>query len=416
MVIDGTREERCDVAVVGGGPAGLSAAVRLRELGVDRVTVIEREAAAGGIPRHCGHPPFGVREFRRIMKGPAYARALVRVACEAGVDIRTGTDVVSVEPGGDLVTTSDHGVIRLKAERVLLATGVRETPRSARLISGGRPGGVITTGTLQSMIYLKSMRPFSRPVIVGTELVAFSALLTCRHGDIRPVAMIEERSRVTARSFSAALPALMRIPIYRRSRLNRILGVDQVEGVELRSDDGELITLPADGIILTGGFTPESTLIRMGRLDLDPATGGPLVDGFGRCSDPTYFAAGNVLRPVETAGWCWREGREIASAIHASLSGTLPDPSHMIAVRPTGGPVRYAMPGRIAPTWRPDQMTAIQIRFAEAAAGHLRLAQGERQIWSKHLNGLPERRILVPLRDLVDLRPDIPIDVGFDPA
>jgi len=181
-----------DVIVIGGGPAGLSAATELKRLGVPRVAVFEREPVAGGIPRHCGHSPFGMREFTRVLSGPEYAKRMVKVALDAGVEVLTSTSVVEAMPGGRLIITSNKGLEEKTARRVVIATGVRETPRAPRMISGTRPLGVVNTGALQSMIYLKNQKPFERPVIVGTELVSFSAIQTCRHAKIRPVAMFED--------------------------------------------------------------------------------------------------------------------------------------------------------------------------------------------------------------------------------
>ncbi len=114
----------------------------------------------------------------------------------------------------------------LSARAVLLATGVRETSRAARLIGGEKPGGVMSTAALQGIVYLNHQRPFLRPVIVGTELVAFSALLTCRHAGIKPVAMIEAGDRITARSPMIWLARLMGVPVYLRSQVTAILGRD----------------------------------------------------------------------------------------------------------------------------------------------------------------------------------------------
>ena len=189
-----------DVVVVGAGPAGLSAAVRLRERGVERVVVLDREPQAGGIPRHCGHYPYGVREFGRLMKGPAYARRNVADARAAGVDIVTGATVTALGEGPVLHVSTADGVHAIEASRVLLCTGVRETSRAQRMIGGTKPAGVVSTGALQGMVYLQSMRPFRRPVVLGTELVSFSALMTCRHMGIRPAAMIEPNGMTTARA------------------------------------------------------------------------------------------------------------------------------------------------------------------------------------------------------------------------
>lgn len=299
-----------DVIIIGGGPSGLSAAVALKKAGVARVVVLEREADAGGIPRHCGHPPFGMWEFKRVYTGPQYARKLVATAIAAGVEIRTLTTVVEALPGGKLLVSSDAGVEELSARRVIYATGTRETPRSARLISGTRPLGVMNTGALQTMVYLKNRKPFKRPIIVGTELVSFSAIMTCRHMGIKPVAMIEENRRITTRLPANLFPPLMGVPLHKNTRLVAIHGDKKVTGVEVENAKGKR-TIECDGVLLTGKFTPEASLARCGHLEIDEATGGPVVDETGRSSDPTYFICGNVRPPLKTAGQSWREGRKL---------------------------------------------------------------------------------------------------------
>lgn len=187
-----------DVAAIGGGPTGLSAAIELSRQGVQRVVVLERQQEAGGVPRYCSHSPFGFREFRRCLTGPQYARRLIRQAIDYGVDIQTQTSVIRLSPQGCLQLSKPSGSSTINAKKVLIATGVRETPRAPRLISGQRPQGITTTGALQSTVLLTREKFFEHPVIIGTELVAFSALLTCLKAGIRPMAMIEQNSRVTA--------------------------------------------------------------------------------------------------------------------------------------------------------------------------------------------------------------------------
>ena len=403
------RERSCDVAVVGGGPAGLAAATRLRESGIARVVVLEREREAGGIPRHCGHPPFGMREFRRCLTGPRYAAALVRRALSAGVEIETERTVVSAGKGGRLELTTPEGPQILTAKRVLLATGVRETPRSARLIAGSRPLGIVTTGALQSMVYLKKRVPFRRPLIVGTELVSFSALLTCRHVGARPVAMVEEEHRITARGFCRGLPLFLGIPVMAGARLVEIQGQTRVTGARVETEAGEVLLIDCDGILFSGRFTPESTLIRMGEFELDQDSGGPRVDSYGRCSDPAYFATGNLLRPVETAGWCWQEGRDTAAGILADLSGTLPVLAPSLPLRCTSPEIAFALPHRVYPTAGGH----LQLRFRKAAPGLLEIHQDGRRLWARGRNWLPERRVTVPVPKLGLDPQGGPIDIVF---
>jgi thioredoxin reductase len=311
-------EPAVDVAIVGAGPAGLGAALALKRHGVRRVVVVEREAEAGGVPRHCAHSPFGLREFGRVLLGPAYARRLVAAAEAAGVEIRLWTSVVAIEPGPRLALTAPEGVATLTARKILLATGARETPRAARLVGGDRPIGVITTGTLQQAVHLEGQRPFDRPVILGTELVALSAIITCRQAGIRPVAVVEPAPRPSVPLPLSLFPRLMGLPVHLGTAIAEILGRGRVEAVRLSGPGNASRELGCDGVLFTGRFVPESSLARLAGLALDPL-GGPRTDADGRTSDRDVFAAGNGVRPVRTGGWCFRDGQRVARAIVRDL-------------------------------------------------------------------------------------------------
>jgi thioredoxin reductase len=392
-------DDTCDVAIVGGGPAGLAAATELRALGIGSVIVIERESEIGGIPRHCGHYPFGMRELGRVLRGPDYAARLAVRARDSGVDIRTGTSVVAIAEGPRLTLSTPDGLRTLAARKVLLATGVREKSRAARMIGGTKPGGVLSTGALQGLVYLDRIRPFLHPVILGTELVAFSALLTCRHLGIRPLAMIEPDARVTAPRASGFLPRLTGTALLLRTELVAIRGDARVEEVVLRDRAGTTRTLATDGVIVTGKFLPEASLLAGSHIDVDPTSGGPVVDQFGRCSDPDVFAAGNLLRAVETAGWSWTEGVAAAQTIAKSLNGGLPAPAGAIQVG-VEAPLKYVVPQRIVDG---PVSGRFQLRVTRPANGTLRLSVDGCEVWSRRISALPERRILVPISVLPPL-------------
>lgn len=403
--------EVCDVAVVGGGPAGLALASALKRQGVRDVVVLEREQEAGGIPRHCGHYPFGMRELGRVLKGPDYARRLVQRAHDAGVVISTRTTVTALHPKGRLSIVSPDGICDVQAKRVALCTGVRESSRAQRFIGGDRPLGVISTGALQSMVYLEGLQPFRRPVILGTELVSFSALLTCRHGGIRPVAMIEENDRVTARLFATGLPRLINVPMFFGTKGLRILGRERVEGVQFLDGVGEIRTVEADGVIVTGRFRPESALLWGSHLETDPGTGGPVIDQDGRCSDSAYFAAGNLLRPVETAGWSFREGEAVAGMIARDFSEPERAQRMSLILRCAHPALRYAVPQRLTVSEEPGALTSLQLRLKYPADGYLAAETEGITLWRGGLKSRPERRILIPLNPLLDGLRAAPVDI-----
>ncbi len=415
MTHDLMSGETIDVAVIGGGPAGLAAATELKRRGVARVVVVEREPVAGGIPRHCGHPPFGWREFRRVLTGPKYAEKLVKAALKAGVEIHTGTTVVSVNAGPELLLSTSAGSCTITPRKGIYATGVRELPRSARLLSGARCAGILNTGALQSLVYLEARRPFLRPVIIGSELVSFSAIQTCRHAGIRPVAMIEEGSRTIARRPSGLLPRMIGIPLHLRTRVTRIIGTDHVTAVEVADAQGRRREIACDGVLLTGKFTPESSLARLGHLQVDPASGGPVIDQFGRCSDPDFFATGNVLRPVETAGWSWQEGRETGARVARDLRANLPEETRAVPVVIGDPMIKLVVPQRISLPLDGAGAMQIQVRFSRQAKGFLTLDADGKTVWSKPVSALPERRYLIPLESYFAEQTGV-FSVGFSDA
>jgi len=417
-------DKSCDVAIIGGGPAGLSTAIELKKLGVENVIVLERFSEAGGNPRHCGHSPFGMREFKRVYFGPKYAKSLVKSALKSGVKIALNTTVTSFEKGGLLTLSTKHGITSLHAKKVVLSTGIREKPRSARLVSGQRPLGIMTAGALQSMVYLGNNKPFEKPVIIGSELVSFSSVATCHHAKIKPVAMIEENTRATAWSFLSLYPRLLGVKFLSRTRLLEIHGKKRVTGVTVLNSSGKHEDIDCDGVIFSGQFTPEASLAYLGHLDIDSQTGGPVVDQFGRCSDPDYFASGNVLRPVETAGWCWKEGVETARNIagfffeksnkkHSSVEPKvypesvevehtpplLHDVSRVeqISIKIASPIIKYCVPQRIS-LEKSEEAIELQIRVTKPAKGRLVISSKSGvELWSKNINALPERRILLSL-------------------
>jgi len=290
------------VAIVGGGPAGLSAAIELRRLGVRHVTLYEREQQAGGIPRHTDHLGFGIRDLRRVMSGPKYARALVERATDAGVELRLGHTVFSLDD--------------LDADAVVLATGARERPRSARLVPGDRPPGILTTGSLQQLA-MKGLQVGTRAVIVGAEHVSFSAVLTLGHIGCRTVAMVTPQPRhqtYAVLKFVAA--SARRVPVLTGIDIAAIVGRKRITHVELT--DGRRIE--CDTVVFTGDWIPDHELARRSDLAMDPAIKGPLVDASFRTSRDDVFAIGNLVHKVATADRCALDGRVVAAAVIGSIA------------------------------------------------------------------------------------------------
>ena len=405
--------EEVDVVVLGAGPAGVAAGAELRRCGVRHVVVLDREDRAGGATRHCGHPTFGLREFGRVLTGSTYALRLAREAERLGLDLRLRHSVVSLGPQGHLTIATPDGRRELRGRRVILATGARESSRSARLLPGDRPLGVINTGALQAQVTLHNLKPFARPVIVGTELVGLSAIWTCLSHGIRPQMVVEAMPAPVVRWPLGLFPALARIPVRTGATITDIRGQPRLEAVEVTDARGRRETVACDGLLLTGRFVPEAALLRGGPVAIDPATGGPGVDQYGRCTDPAYVAAGNLLRPVESAGWCYREGRAAGRVVAADLAGKLP-PFEATAVLRPGAGVRFIVPQRLNLPLGPGAVSHVQLRLAPGSGTALVVRRNGRPIWTKTVHPRAERRVLVAVSCFAAIKAEDEVEIAVD--
>jgi Pyridine nucleotide-disulphide oxidoreductase len=283
--------ENHDVIIIGAGPAGLSTAMRLRELGIKNVVVLERESQAGGVPRHCGHFGFGWESHKRLMSGPKFAKRLVSAA--NGIDIRTSTTVLEFTLRNTLRVHSSKGITDMSAKRVILATGARETPRSAQLIGGNRLPGVMNTGTLQQLVYLKNQKPFSKPAIIGHEWVTYSALMTCNHAGIKPIGIFAEEKLETPWFFPLGAKLRYGVPTQTKAKLIAIHGTSQVEAIEIEQSSKRSM-IACDGVIFSGKFVSELSLLN-GKADVT--------------------IVGNAKGMVNTAGQCIVEARSAGDVI-----------------------------------------------------------------------------------------------------
>ena len=211
--------------------------------------------------------------------------------------------------------------------------------------------------------------------------------------------MVEANARATAPQVMALYPRLLGIPVHYGAELLAIGGRLRVECVTVRLASGNIVRIACDGVLLTGSFVPEAALVRASHLELDPGSGGPVVDQFGRCSDPAWFAAGNVLRPVETAGWSFREGQRIGDCLADDLGGRLPVIARAITVE-RGNGIKLVVPQRLALPLAPGGLQHLQLRVSKAVRGTLRLSVDGQSIWQHRTAVLPERRLLVPLNGL----------------
>ncbi|MEU7692643.1 NAD(P)/FAD-dependent oxidoreductase [Microbispora hainanensis] len=369
-----------DVAVVGGGPSGLTAAAGLAAAGL-RVLVLDREREAGGIPRHSHHTGFGLRDLRTVMTGPAYARLLANRALEAGARVRTSAMVTGWAGERALDVTTPEGRLRVEARAVVLATGARERPRTARMVPGDRPPGVLTTGQLQNLVHLHRGRAGTRAVVVGAEPVSWSAALTLRAAGCRTVLMTSEHARAESyAAFGVPGRALLRVPVATATRVVRINGRDAVESVEVEDlRTGERRTVPCDTVVFTGGWIPDHELARAAGLAMDPGSRSPVVDNTLATSRPGVFAVGNLIHPVDTADVAALDGRHVVRHVLDHLGGTSTD-AGAIPLR-AGTPFRWVSPGLVRPgAGAPPRRRILLWPDEHRAVARVVVTQGGREI------------------------------------
>jgi len=383
-----------DVLIAGAGPAGLAAAIELRRLGAGRVLVVDREQAAGGVPRHSAHTGYGLRDLRRIMTGPGYARHYAQAAARAGAQIRTQTTVTGWSGPRTVTLTSAGGIETVTAAAVLLTTGCRERPRAARLVPGDRPHGVMTTGELQQRVYLHGQRLPGRALVIGAEHVSFSAMVTLAHAGADVVALVTDQPRQQSyAAFALAAAVRWRAPVWTSAALRRVCGRGRLDGVELADlRTGAVRFVACDTLVFTGDWIPDHELARLAGAEIDPGTRGPAVDTALETSVPSVFAAGNLVHAAETADVAALGGRHAARHLAAALRAA-PPRAQRIPVTVTA-PLRWISPNAIRVPGPPPPRGRFLLRSeAFRPLARLEVRQGDRVLGTARARLVPERPV-----------------------
>jgi NADPH-dependent 2,4-dienoyl-CoA reductase/sulfur reductase-like enzyme len=374
-----------DVLIVGAGPAGLSAAIELRKIGVKNVLVVDREKQAGGIPRHCEHIGFGMRDLYRVLDGPAYAAHYVRLAKKNQVDILTETTITSWRDSTHLKATCPDGLAEIKASAVVLATGCRERPRSARLIPGSRPAGIMTTGALQNFVYIHDHPIGKRALVIGADHVGFSAIMTLKHAGVDVAAIITDLPHHQSYfAYKLVSADRYRVPILTDMKVSGILGKKRVEAVELTDvKTGSTQQIECDTVVFTGDWIPDYELGYAGGIEIDTHSSSPRVNLRLQTSTKGVFAVGNLIHAAETADVAALSGRYVAKFVSTYLrTGDWPTmPSVEIKI---DAPVSWVSPQVIDPGEHAAPHGHFILRVMEfMSRPTLSVWQGNRNLWQK---------------------------------
>lgn len=294
-----------DVAVVGGGPAGLAAAIECRKNGVENVLVIERDKQLGGILNQCIHPGFGLHVFGEELTGPEYAQRYINMLSETDIKTLTDTMVLSLSPDRVIrAVNSKLGIVEIKAKSVILAMGCRERTRGMLRISGTRPSGIYTAGTAQRLVNIEGYMPGKNVVILGSGDIGLimARRMTLEGAFVKGVYEIMPKSGGLKRNIVQCLNDFG-IPLYLSKTAVQIHGSERVEGVTIASVDENLVPIKGseeyvecDTVLLSVGLIPENEVSKSAGVLIDPKTRGPLSNNGFATSVPGIFACGNVLK------------------------------------------------------------------------------------------------------------------------
>ena len=342
---------KADLVIIGGGPAGMGAALEAHRLGVREILIIERDLSLGGILQQCIHNGFGLHLFGEELTGGEYAQRFIDQLGAAGIRVLTDTMVLAVE-SGRVQAVNKAGVLEIQAGAIILAMGCRERTRGAINIPGARPAGIYTAGAAQRLLNIEGYLPGKRAVILGSGDIGLimARRLTLEGAKVLAVAELMPWSNGLARNIAQCLNDFD-IPLLLSHTVVGIHGSKRLQGVTLaRVDDkfqplaGSELCIPCDLLLLSVGLVPENELSRKLGIAIDPVTNGPLVDQHLHTSAAGIFACGNVVHVHDLVDFVTLESRRAAAGAAAWLQN--PRPRQIIAVTP-GENISYVVPQRL---------------------------------------------------------------------
>ncbi len=345
---------KADLIIIGGGPAGMSAAVSAYENGVRDILILERDAHLGGILQQCIHNGFGLHRFKEELTGPEYAGRYIEMVKERNIPYMLNTMVMSIDENRRVTAMNEeYGIFTIEAGAVILAMGCRERPKGALNIAGTRPAGIFTAGTAQKFVNMKGYMPGREVVILGSGDIGLimARRMTLEGAKVKAVCELLPYSGGLARNIEQCLHDFD-IPLMLSHTVTEIHGKERVTGVtisevdENRRPKPETATyIPCDTLLLSCGLIPENELTKQADITLDRITGGAVVDQNRETEVAGIFSCGNVLHVHDLVDYVSEEAEIAGAAACAFLRGETAEKVNVTLE--TDGKVRYTVPQRI---------------------------------------------------------------------
>ena len=345
-----------DIVIVGGGPAGMAAAVAAYDRGVKDVVILDREPSLGGILQQCIHNGFGLHKLGRELTGPEYAAVYAQMVQERNIQVYYEATVTSVSPDRVVTAQSRKGILKFQADAVILAMGCRERSRGALNISGSRPAGVYSAGTAQKLMNCEGYMVGKKVVILGSGDIGLimARRMSLEGAKVEAVCELMPYSGGLTRNIVQCLEDFG-IPLYLSTTVAQIHGDKRLEGVTIAQVDENRQPIeetkrfiPCDTLLLSVGLIPENELTRACGIPMDPVTGGALVDDICQTQIPGIFACGNVLQVHDLVDYVSEEAERAGiGAADLILNGTAFAES--LSTKPGNG-VRYVIPQNVRKT------------------------------------------------------------------